>query len=292
MSHHVLLPLGGRMKMLMQLSKLFEQASIEDALSDARILMLHATKQEYWQFIRDGKEPLEETQLQQLISMANERLEGKPVQYIIGKAPFMNIELEVNSHVLIPRRDTEILALEALERMHRTSNVLDLCTGSGAVALALKYNMPSAKVTATDINQDALHIAKENAERLALSVTFYLSDMFENVPEETYDIITCNPPYIGEEEYQTLMREVKHFEPKLALDGGSDGLRFYRILAEKAQDYLKEGGSLLLEIGYRQDLDVENLLQTHGWKEIEIYEDLESRPRVVSAKKGTTTGER
>ena len=219
-----------------------------------------------------------------------ERLkQGEPVQYIIGKTEFYGLEFNVNSNVLIPQPDTEILVEEVIDIYNKNySNynenitILDLCTGSGAIAISLKKNLNNVEVFASDISTKALEIAKKNANKNNTEITFIESDLFENINTK-FDIIVSNPPYIERDVLKTLSEEVKH-EPVLALDGGEDGLEFYRKIAKDAKSYLKENGILAIEIGFDQKDSVIKLLEQEGYKDIYSKKDYSGNDRIVVGK--------
>jgi len=210
---------------------------------------------------------------------------GAPIQYITNKQEFMGLDFHVDSNVLIPQPDTEILVEEVIKLCKENVNVLDLCTGSGAIGVSIAKNVENAKVTMSDISNKALEIAKRNSENNQVidNCKFVLSDMFENI-QEKFDVIVSNPPYIKEEVIKTLDKEVQN-EPHLALDGGKDGLYFYKIIAENAYKYLKKDGILALEIGYDQKEEIMNLLELEG-KYTHIYckKDLAENDRVIVCK--------
>ena len=195
----------------------------------------------------------------QLIARREKR---EPMQYILGETGFMGLMFHVESGVLCPRPDTEILCEEALRRIKPGMRVLDIGTGSGALGVSIAKLAPDARVTAVDISDTALAIARGNAERNGAQVRFLKSDCFSALAGETFDVIVSNPPYISGEEMKTLMPEVC-MEPELALFGGKDGLDFYRRISSEAPAYLKEGGALLFEIGWQQKDDVSTLLAQH-----------------------------
>lgn len=211
-----------------------------------------------------------------------------PIQYITNYQEFMGLSFYVDSNVLIPQPDTEILVEEVLDILKKDSDkkklVLDLCTGSGAIGISIaKYSEGS--VMMSDISKKALEIAKKNAERneVADKCNFILSDMFESI-DEKFDIIVSNPPYIKKEVISTLDKEVQN-EPHLALDGGEDGLDFYKIIAENAYKYLNKDGILALEIGYDQKEEVISLLEKVGqYKEIYCKKDLGNNDRIIVCK--------
>ena len=213
--------------------------------------------------------------------------EGRPLQYITNHQEFMKLDFYVDSNVLIPQPDTEILVEEVLNILgkdYSKKNVLDLCTGSGAIGVSIaKYTKNI--VTMSDISENALEIAKKNAvsNQVIDNCKFILSDMFEDI-EGKFDIIVSNPPYIKTEVINTLETEVQN-EPILALDGGIDGLDFYKVIAQNAYKYLNKDGVLALEIGYDQKEEVINLLELEG-KYIEIYskKDLGDNDRIIVCK--------
>ncbi|MBO5773995.1 MAG: peptide chain release factor N(5)-glutamine methyltransferase, partial [Clostridia bacterium] len=217
------------------------------------------------------------------ISICRARVdEGAPLQYLLGKANFYGKDFLVDKRVLIPRFDTEILVEQALKEIgEREVSVLDMCTGSGAVAITIDLNS-NAQVVASDISKDALEVAKRNNDELFASVTFIESDLFENV-ESKYDLIVVNPPYIPSSDVLTLDKEVKDYEPHLALDGGVDGLDIYRKIASEYKNYLNENGVLMLEIGIGQKEAIEELFGA-----VEFIKDYNNPPidRVAIIRKG------
>jgi len=214
------------------------------------------------------------------ISKLNKKI---PVQYIIGKQEFFGLSFKVNESVLIPRFDTEVLIEKVLDYCKATNKefkILDLCTGSGAIGITLAKNLPQSKVYLSDISEDALKIAKENAKAINVDVTIIKSNMFDDIKINDFDIIVSNPPYIEKETINSLSEEVKK-EPILALDGGKTGLDYYTIIAGKAKDYLKEDGILFLEIGFNQKNSVTKLLEENGFKNIICYKDYNNLDRVI-----------
>ena len=202
---------------------------------------------------------LKVAQAKEIIRIANERLTGRPLWYIIGDADFYGYTIKVDERVLIPRPETEELAAMVVSAASKGQSVLDMCTGSGAIAVAvykeLEKNGRLVSVTAVDISADALELAKENAELNGADIKFIQSDLFKRL-RGRFDIIVSNPPYIPTAEIQTLQREVKDYEPHLALDGGVDGLDMYRRIAEETTKYLNRGGMLIMEVGAGQAQEV------------------------------------
>ena len=207
----------------------------------------------------------------------------EPIQYIIGKQEFMELEFNVNKSVLIPQPDTEILVekvIEIIKRENKEISVLDLCTGSGAIGISIKKLTDNTTVTASDISLRALRVARDNAEKLEVDVNFIESDLFENINSK-FDIIVSNPPYIKSEIIDKLPEEVKK-EPIIALDGGVDGLEFYKNIINNCENYLNEKGFLCLEIGYDQKEDLEKLIEATGkFENVEILRDFGGNYRVI-----------
>ena len=198
---------------------------------------------------------VKQSKAKEIINIADERLTGRPLWYIIGDADFCGYTVKVDERVLIPRPETEEMAMMVVNMAEEGANILDLCTGSGAIAIAVYKELQKAgkkpKVTATDISEDALALAKENAEANDADILFLQSDLFERI-RGRFDIIVTNPPYIPTKEIKKLQKEVRKFEPHLALDGGADGLDYYRRIAENAKKYLVRGGTLVMEVGEGQ----------------------------------------
>lgn len=210
--------------------------------------------------------------------MLEKRVNDIPFAYIVGHKEFMKLDFIVNENVLIPRGDTEILVEEALK--YRKNKILDMCTGSGCIAISLAYYLKNkADVTAVDISEEALNVAKQNAKKNNVDVNFIQSDLFSNVNEK-YEMIVSNPPYIEREVIESLQSEVKK-EPMLALDGGISGLDFYERIIPEAREHLEKNGVLLLEIGYNQAENVKSLMLENDYNNIKVLKDLSGNNRVV-----------
>ena len=219
--------------------------------------------------------------------IAKKMATGLPFQYAVGYADFYGVKIAVNQNVLIPRPETEELVEKALEIINglnvgdtKQHEVLDLCTGSGAIATVIAKKT-GAKVTASDVSAPALDVARANALNAGVKIDFVLSNMFENVSGE-YDVIVSNPPYIPTKDIETLDAKVKDFEPRLALDGAEDGLKFYRIIAENVDKHLKDGGALLMEFGIGQAEDIKNIFKNFN---VEILKDIEGIERIAVVRK-------
>ena len=246
--------------------------------------VMHLTPQElHFQLDRsldaDSREALE--------SLLKRRANGEPLQYILGGAYFMGLRFHVDNRVLIPRQDTETLAESVIIALHafKEPNVLDLCTGSGAVGISIKTLVPGANVTLADISRDALEVAHENAHALNADVEIRHGDLFKAVGRERFDLIACNPPYIPRGDMEKLQKEVL-YEPMLALDGGADGLDFYRRIAKDAPEHLNSKGYIYLEVGIHQADEVLNLIRENiDCAESGVVSDLNGIPRVVWARR-------
>ena len=215
-----------------------------------------------------------------------ERLNNRPIAYIVGNREFMGLDFYVQEGVLIPRPDTEILVEEVIELAKDKGkvNILDIGTGSGAITVSLAKYLENAKVTSVDISDIALEIGKRNAmeNKVADRIDFIKSDLFSALDKNLkFDIIVSNPPYIKREVIETLDKQVKDFEPYNALEGGIDGLDFYRAITTQAKDFLKEGGILAYEVGHDQSEDVSKLMEMDGYTNIYTRKDLQQIDRVV-----------
>ncbi len=281
-----------------------EEAGIADAKRDAESLLLVLMKEEQKFLFLHRRDGTDEYHSDAYFDLIDRRAAGEPLQYIIGSQEFMGLPFDVDESVMIPRQDTESLvefALEKAKEMGRrhSLSLLDMCCGSGAIAVSMAHFLPKAKVTACDISPAALEIAKRNAEKNGVGnrVQFLESNLFlitkkkrsgtVIVPmKESFDMILSNPPYIPTSVIGTLQVEIRDHEPMIALDGGEDGLDFYRQIAKQAAERLKKKGMLIMEIGSEQAADVMWLLsETGNYEEIEVHQDLAGLDRIVSCRK-------
>lgn len=226
-----------------------------------------------------SKETCTDEEYKKFMLYIEKRISGEPYAYIVGYKEFMKLNFKVNEHVLIPREDTEILVENAINS--GKLKILDICTGSGCIAISLAKYIKNSIVDAVDISSEALKVAKENASLNNVNVNFINSNLFENVKEK-YDLIVSNPPYIPSDDILFLQKEVKN-EPLIALDGGKDGLTFYKLIAQNARNHLNDGGILMFEIGFDEAESVSNILQTNGYKNITVIKDFSGNDRVVKA---------
>lgn len=224
----------------------------------------------------------DEKQYSKYLNYIERRVSGEPYAYISGHKEFMKLDFVVTSDVLIPREDTEILVLEAIKQDKK--RILDLCTGSGCIAVSLAKYIKDSTVDAVDICEKAIEVARNNAISNGVDVNFICSDLFENVCDK-YDMIVSNPPYIRSVDIEELQNEVKH-EPMKALDGGKDGLYFYNQISSEAKEFLDDDGVILFEIGFDEGEAVKDILESNGFIDVKIIKDLSENDRVVYAKKG------
>ena len=263
-------------------SGMLAQAGVPDPAVDAAFLLSHVTGTPHLLLRAEGWRELTQSQLTDYQALIDRRCRREPLQYILGTAQFMGVTLRAQPGALIPRNDTETLCEQALARMQGRERVLDLCTGTGALAIAIALQFPGAQVTAADISADALDVARQNIADTGARVTLRQGDLFAAAAGERFDIIVSNPPYITAEEMADLQPEVCR-EPALALYGGSDGLDFYRRIAREAPDYLSPGGWLLLEIGSAQAEAVSALL-AERFEALAVYPDMQGLPRAVAGR--------
>ncbi len=265
---------------------ILSQAHIEDPKTDAWILLEMVCKIDRTYYFMHQDDDLTKEQKQEYGLLLAKRAERVPLQYITGNQEFMGLHFNVNSNVLIPRQDTELLVEHAIELLDENWKILDLCTGSGCIAVSVAHfgKEKNVQVTAIDVSKSALLVAKENAIQNQVQVEWLRSDLFDRVSGK-YHMILSNPPYIPTKVLEGLQPEVRDFEPHLALDGQDDGYYFYREIAKEAGTYLLDGGYLLLEIGHDQAVVVSGLLKESGFIDIEVKKDLTGFDRLIQCRK-------
>jgi len=261
-------------------------AGVPDPEIDAAWLMGGVLSLKRLEVLARGSRPLTESEQENYDRLIARRMQREPLQYILGETDFMGLRLLTRPPVLIPRNDTEVLCEQALLRLRPGQHVLDLCTGSGSIAISLKAHQPGLHVWAGDIAPEALALARENTALHKLDVNFALGDLFMPFGDARYDMICCNPPYIPTKDLDSLQPEVQR-EPRLALDGGGDGLAFYRRLVAEAPLHLLPHGWLLLELGDGQAEAVQAMAAL-DFDAISVYDDAGGLPRTLAAQwKGT-----
>ena len=263
--------------------KVLEDAKVPEAALDARLLLEFVCDTNRNTLLVHGDREVTDAEAARYEEVLAVRAKRIPIQQIMGVQEFMGLEFTVNEHVLIPRQDTEILVEAVLKHLHDGMRVLDMCTGSGCILVSLMHYSNDCSGVGADLSKDALTVARSNAEKLLYpdqSIEFIQSDLFEQVTGK-FEIIVSNPPYIRPDVIETLMPEVRDHEPMMALDGGADGLDFYREIVSSSKEYLAGGGMLFFEIGYDQGEDVKTLMEQAGFAEVNVVQDYAGLDRVV-----------
>lgn len=276
---------------------MLEKAGVADYLNDSWLLSEYVFGVTRKDFYMNPEVRTDSVQADRYMALIRKRAEKIPLQHITGTQEFMGLPFKVNHDVLIPRQDTELLVEEAVKYIRTRSkereclsennnkiSVLDMCTGSGCIAIAVDKLCRNVEVTAVDISYKAIAVAKENNSANNTDVKFILSNLFEEV-QGKYDVIISNPPYIKTGEIDILMDEVKEHEPLIALDGDNDGLKFYKLIIRSLNNYLKDDGKIMFEIGYDQGKSVPEILKKYGFNDIKVIKDLSGNDRVVIAGK-------
>ena len=255
--------------------------SKDNARLDSEVLLCHVAGIRREQLYSQPEQTHTKTIVQQFLELVNKRSTGQPVAYLTGKKEFWSTELSINQHTLIPRPETECLVEVALEQFHENKklDILELGTGSGAIAIAIAKERPACHITATDINHDIISVASSNAKRLGLyNIAFAISDWYSNIDRQ-FDFIISNPPYIKDGDEHLLHDDIKH-EPDIALSGGPDGLRYIRKIIGTAKTYIKHGGWVLIEHGYDQGGEVRSTFRKHNFSNITTRDDYSGHERV------------
>jgi release factor glutamine methyltransferase len=294
---------------LKEAMKFLEESGIEDAVREAESILTHCLGTDRTTFFRDNP-VITEHVIEKIDECLKRRSKREPLQYILGSLDFLGMKIKVGKGVLIPRPETELLAEEAVKVIRSQKlnppappfvkggngrvTILDLCTGSGCLALALAKEFPHAYVYGTDISEVAIRYAKENAEVNGIkNVTFLRGSLFEPLRELftmdsslfTFDLIISNPPYIRRDDIRNLQQEIKDWEPVEALDGGEDGINYYRAIIPESRNYLNESGCLLLELGISQANAVRKLAEYAGFTDISFKKDYSGIERIFIARK-------
>jgi len=264
---------------------------VESPRLQIELLLAHVLQMPRMKLYLNFERPLNDAELESLRGLVKRRAGREPLQHIVGSTSFCGFEMMVNRDVLIPRPETELLAEEAWKYVQerRPASVLDFGTGSGCLAIAVASKCPQAAVHAVDVSEAALALARQNAIRHGLveRIQLHNGDGFAALPGGLkFDLIVSNPPYIPSAEIPTLQPEVRDHDPLLALDGGADGLEFYRRLAKESGSWMKPDGRLMLELGDGQAAGVSALLMQHGWTVERVAKDYNDRERILIARPG------
>jgi release factor glutamine methyltransferase len=286
-------------KLLDWVTDFFTQKAVDSPRLSAELLISHVLGLKRIELYTNFDMPVSKPQLDRLHQLIKRAAQNEPVAYLIGRCEFYSLEFKVTRDCLIPRPETELLVERAIEFLRQRPGkqlVCDLCTGSGCIAVAIAKNVTDTELYATDISDAALQVALQNAQKhsVAERIKFLHGDLFEPlIPQMDkcrFDLVVCNPPYVTSSEYETLERNVKDYEPANALLGGKDGLDMYRKICERAEQFLKPGSSLMLEIGYAQGKSVTALLeQTKLFTDVVIEKDLQNNDRIIIAHRKCVT---
>lgn len=262
-------------------------SGVENGLYEARLFLANVLKKSVEWIMIHIEDEIEKTEKEVFDGLIDRRIKGEPFQYIVGNCCFFGYDFLVNESVLVPRADTEVWVEKVIKlaKEIKANSILDLCTGSGCIAITLKKELKDVLLYGVDISEKALAVAKENAKINNADVKFILSDLFNDLPMNKFDIIVSNPPYIPSKEIQTLAKDVQR-EPIIALDGGEDGLEFYRKIIKKAKEFLEENGYLALEFGHDQAEKVEKILLENEFEVLDIIKDYSGNTRAIISKKG------
>lgn len=269
-----------RRSLLIDATARLEEAGAAEARLDAEWLLAHATGMPRLSLLVAQQEAVSDDQAERFAALLSRRARGEPLQYVLGEAWFMGHRFSVDQRVLIPRSDTETLCEAAIARLAGGGRMLDIGTGSGALAASVAVACPAARIVAVDISAEALAVARANGQALDVQIEWIQSDLFAALKGRAFDVIVSNPPYIATDALAALQPEVRA-EPRLALDGGTDGLTFYRRIMAGLPAHLDRGGSLLLEVGDGQARDVCALLDG-AFASVHILRDLSGLDRVVT----------
>ncbi|MCS7157862.1 MAG: peptide chain release factor N(5)-glutamine methyltransferase [Blastocatellia bacterium] len=266
-----------------------EEANVEDPRRTAGTLLAHALQRDYLYVLTRPEEPLSESVWEEFTRLIERRAQGEPLQYITGHQEFFGLDFLVTPDVLIPRPETELIVEAVLERASDSARLLiiDVGTGSGCLAVTLAVHLPHARILALDISEAALAVARRNAERHSVHarIEFLVSDLFSALDASAQppkaDFIVANPPYISEAEWPSLPREVRDYEPRLALIAGAEAARLQRRLFAEGQRFLKPGGYLVCEMGYGQYPSLREALEPTAWELVEVKRDLQGIERTL-----------
>ena len=269
--------------LILEMTRRFRAAGIPDPEFDSAALLASLCGRNPLSLRLDMETEIDQETEDRYRSLCARRIRREPLQYITGESRFCGYSFAVTPSVLIPRPETELLCEWAVEKIpvDASPRILDLCCGSGCIGITLKLRIPSSAVYMSDLSSAAADVARRNAERLSADVSVGTGDLFENIRDRNFDLIISNPPYIPENECSLLQEEVKK-EPLTALDGGNDGLDFYRRICREAPDYLRRGGILMFELGDGQHSAVGKMMEESGFQSVEIRKDFRQISRMIS----------
>ena len=277
-------------RLLIEGATRLKEAGIDNPAKEVELFLCHILKSKRIDLYLNSMNTVTAKQINEFHSFVDRRIKNEPSAYIIGNTEFMTHVFKVNKHVLIPRPETELLVERSLEIINRSVKgyeILDLCTGSGVIAVSIVKRLPFVKMTASDISKNSLSVAVENAALNGVGdkIKFVRSDMFKTLKKTKYHMIISNPPYIAKKDMKNLMKDVKDFEPSQSLDGGREGLKFYKEIIKKAPEHLHPDGYLALEMGFAQSDKVKKIFMQGGRFDIlKVHRDYAMIERVLLAK--------
>jgi len=285
-------------KLLNWITSYFTEKGVDSPRLSAELLLSHTLSLKRIELYTCFDKEVAQEQLNTIRSLVKRAAQHEPIAYLLGKTEFYSLELDVSRECMIPRPETELLVERAVEFLRGRSGpqfICDLCTGCGCIAVAIAKNFHNARIIAADISDAALETAACNLEKFQLQdqITLLSGDLFEPLLPQLdtgkFDLVVCNPPYVSADEYEKLDKNIKDYEPKLALFAGQDSLDIYRRIAEKVDAFLKAGAALMLEIGYNQGESVINILKATGiFANIKIEKDLQEHERIITAIKNSS----
>ncbi len=259
---------------------LFKSTQIENPKLNAEQIISHVLDVKRLELYLHSSDIISEDEIKEIQSLIDRRRKGEPLQYILGETEFYGYRIFINKNVLIPRPETELLVEKIINKNQEVKSILEIGTGSGAIAIALAKNLNLDRIDAIDIFEEALKLARKNAKENSVEINFYQSDIFENI-EGKFDIIVSNPPYISGKEYEKFPAEIKNYEPINALLASEDGLIFYKKILEKAKEYLTKSGFIYFEIGYDQAEMIKEIAKKNGFDKANVFKDLNDFDRIM-----------
>jgi release factor glutamine methyltransferase len=266
---------------------ILEEAGIDNAAREAEWLLEAATSKQSSEMIAASDQGISEMTAHRALKLASRRAAGEPLQYLTGVAGFRYLQLKVGPGVFIPRPETELVAARAMSRLPDGGSLVDIGTGSGAIALAVATERPQARVWATERSPIAMEWARRNRDELDAAVTLIRGDLFEGLPadlEGALDVVVSNPPYVADTDAHLLGEDVRNHEPHEALFAGLEGLLLVEVIASEARRWLRDGGWLVMEIGYDQAKKVADLLARLDYSDVDVSQDLAHKDRIVEAR--------
>ncbi|MCK5050508.1 MAG: peptide chain release factor N(5)-glutamine methyltransferase [Candidatus Cloacimonetes bacterium] len=267
-------------KLLDWLTAQLKKNEITSPKQNAETIISHVLQMKRLDIYLQPEKEISEAQLKIILEITTRRKKHEPLQYILGETEFYGYKFKVSNSVLIPRPETELLVEKIIHEEKNIDNILDIGTGSGAIIIALAKNLDTENIDAVDISESALKIAQQNADLNNVEINFFRSDIYENITNK-YDLIISNPPYISQDEYELLPKEIKDHEPRSALHAENNGLYFYKKILQNAKEHLTEFGKIYFEIGYDQAEKITGIAKENGFSKIQVFKDLNGFDRIM-----------